>query len=100
MRGDPPGWHDLILEYTDKMRALGAISFYTKEKYGALVIESIEYTPGADVKGIQRLVEEAEILSECICQDCGEPGKEEKISDWILTLCANCADSRRSKSYK
>jgi len=47
-----------------------------------LIFKEIEYSPTADIKEIQRLVEEAETRSEIICQICGGPGKEVESETW------------------
>ena len=89
--------HDLIAEYIDKIQALGAIKCHITELYGALLIKEIRYSPGANIEEIQRLVEEAELRSESICQDCGAHGLEVEINKWVRTLCEKCVIKRKEK---
>lgn len=56
-----------------------------KEKYGSLRL----YHNGN--KDIDKITNEAEILSCHTCQECGKIGKQ--IGDyWIYTMCKECAE--------
>jgi len=87
---DYPGWSDLINEYSEKIKSLGAVSFCISQKYGALDFYNITYCLDANFDEIQFIIEEAELKSKTICSDCGMPGNEVEINGWFRTLCNKC----------
>jgi hypothetical protein len=55
-----------------------------KEKFGGLRV----YYSGGD-EFVEGLVNMAEAISYCICENCGDQGKPNK-QGWITTLCDKC----------
>lgn len=77
---------------TEAQRAKFAL-VQIREKYGSL---SIHYRGGN--KRIAEIVEDAEALSERICEDCGAFGLPHIFDEeWYATLCATCARKRSAK---
>jgi len=85
------GWFELIKELCEKLKTLNLKVFLVlqvKEKFGGLRFDigPIE-TEKADEAF--RLIEEAEVKSLTVCEECGKPGKPNKTG-WIKTLCDDC----------
>jgi hypothetical protein len=79
-RGDVPT-HDLVPQVRVQQ---------IKEKFGTLRF----YFRGGD-EYIYGAVQLAEIMSECLCEDCGAPGKVRE-GGWIRTLCDRCEENRHA----
>lgn len=78
------GWSDLIYDLCKKINDLDydGIVFQIKEKFGALRF----YISGGD-EHIHKLIDDAEILSEKICEVCGKEGKLINDRGWYMTRC-------------
>lgn len=83
------GWWVHIDEIIPKLEALGVKKIYPYQKYGTLRIDVDYETPE-----ITEIIEKLEDKSSVICEECGEPGKERTIDDWISTLCDYCYSQR------
>ena len=44
-----------------------------------------------------KLLQEAEEVSLCTCEECGKPGVERDVNGWITTLCSECFAKNRVK---
>ncbi|MDP3792932.1 MAG: hypothetical protein Q8Q89_04375 [bacterium] len=85
------GWFGLIKELCEKLRVLNLKDFrvlQVKEKFGGLrfYVNCVELEKAEEA---YRLIDEAESKSLTVCEECGKPGKPNKIG-WIKTLCDNC----------
>jgi hypothetical protein len=83
------GWFELIKELSAKLEAAGAEAMQVKEKFGGLRF----YLAGGASHEVWDLIEEAELRSESICEECGDPGETRELS-WVRTLCSCCFDNR------
>ena len=78
-------WHiDKNLKEDEKPEEVQVEATQVKEKFGGL---RFYYHGGNDF--INGLVWMAEGLSECTCENCGAPGKQNNES-WVTTLCESC----------
>ena len=94
------GWFDLIWDLSSKLEPLiqkcideeqdtelYPKAFQVKEKFGGL---RFYMTCGS--REIFDLINETEVLSHKICEECGKPG-EERVGGWIHTLCDYCHEN-------
>lgn len=86
------GWFDLVYQLCAQIMERALIAgldpkvTQVKQKFGALRF----YADGIDAT-IEEMIEQAERLSETICEVCGLPGKGINGDGWNRTLCPNCA---------
>jgi hypothetical protein len=83
------GWHDLIWASLEKMEKHipeeGWKIPIIKEKFGAL---NIQFHRGT--MELRDISQDAEMLSQTICECCGVPAKTVKRDGWDYTLCNTC----------
>lgn len=82
------GWLELINSMCDEIEPLLSHNMWAsqiKEKFGLLRVYMCGYTDEID-----EIIERYEELSGTVCENCGKPGKREKIGGWIETLCEVC----------
>jgi len=88
------GWFQLIYDLSKKIMEINSEVQATqvKEKYGGLCF----YVGNVSIKSADEvfaIIDKAEELSLKICENCGEPGKQNEYG-WILTLCDGCRKKR------
>ena len=65
-----------------------------KEKFGTLRA----YTNGGD-EYCQGIISMAVSMSAITCEECGMPGQQ-RDGGWIRTLCDNCQEARKTRTFK
>ena len=100
--GIGPGWWPIldrvleeIAETEPKADEINPSSVEIKEKYGGLRIYIAHRFQ--DSGHITKLLQEAEEVSLCTCEECGRPGAERDVNGWITTLCSECFAKNRVK---
>ena len=87
------GWWPILDKYIPAILAIDPdCDFEPKEKFAELRLQA---TCSANCepekrKEIWRLEQEAEDLSQTICEYCGKPGKPRTDRSWMKTLCDIC----------
>lgn len=88
------GWHDLIIEMTQKIEDIykehniPIENFHfdgMKEKYGGLRVDF-----RSSIIKVHELISLYENKSETVCEECGEPGHIRDDLNWIQCLCEKC----------
>ena len=96
------GWFDLlkpIFEYVqdynkDKTEEEQIRFLQIKEKWGSLNVYTNFVTPK-----LSKLIEEAEIKSDEVCEECGSTNDVGKrLNGWITTMCLDCAKKEATES--
>jgi hypothetical protein len=89
------GWTPIIIElYRELKEKFPAIKVVqVKEKFGLLRI----YIEGENALEAYNLVNEAEMRSRAICENCGSPGSFTIDPRWIKTLCTSCKQAQGRK---
>lgn len=85
------GWFELIKQLCIDLVPVVHDDFrvvQVKEKYG-----SLRFYPNSATDAAWKLIEEAENRSYTICEECGKPGRRNKLG-WIKTLCKPCRGLR------
>jgi len=85
------GWYELLdnmMAKIDSLHVDGFVFEQIKEKFGTLRVYSYGSTPEID-----KIIDEAERLSETTCELCGKPGKI-RGSRWITVRCDECEEKR------
>lgn len=84
------GWRPLVRILDANLRVIDPD--YTidqvKEKFGGLRF----YFSSERYSELEPLVDEAEIRSFKLCENCGEPGSVEGSGGWLRTLCSSCRE--------
>ena len=91
------GWYPLlqpIMDYIDnynKDKSEGSMIYVTqvKEKFGTLRFYTSFTTPE-----LSRLIEEAEVKSENVCEFCGTEKNVGSTLGWYITICHDCVKKR------
>lgn len=83
------GWHDLIHAMIAAAGMPVPIFGQIKSKYGGLRA----YYDGAATPRAEAAVSAAEYISECVCEQCGRPGRARDLA-WVATLCDEHAEAR------
>lgn len=101
------GWFDLIDGLCYKLQSYiddfdnieQIIAGQVKEKFGGLRFYLNE---GGD-DYIYSLIKEAESSSVKTCEECGEPGKVQKLGCWLMCRCPTCfsqtEEARKTRGY-
>ena len=101
------GWFDLINELCFKLQAYiddfdsveQVIAGQVKEKFGGLRF----YLDQGGDDYIDILIQEAESKSVKTCEDCGAPGKVQKLGCWLMCRCPTCfsqtEEARKARGY-
>lgn len=87
------GWWRLLDKFIPAILAIDPdCEFEPKEKFGELRLQAfVSVDLEKDKKcEICRLEQEAEDLSQTVCEYCGKPGKPRTQRDWFKTLCDDC----------
>lgn len=110
----PPGWAGLLESALKDMLDAGwkGSLDQVKEKFGGLRIyynlgEQPDYRPLEDIDAtidaeeilwneLVKIVSKAEKESFKTCQDCGQPGQLLNNSGWLMTLCPECFEKRKT----
>lgn len=88
------GWFKIIDKLSAKIEEYNntladgdehCIAIQVKEKFGSLRFYTM-FTP----EEIDKLIVEAEILSEKTCEECGEPSEIFEDYGWFRSLCEKC----------
>ena len=91
------GWFKLIdqlsadITLLDEKDGTTTIAVQVKEKYGGLRF----YIEGGS-DAVYAAIDKAEILSETICEICGEPGTT-RNDGWVSTMCDKCWEDKKEK---
>lgn len=90
------GWKGLYEPLIDLCELRGIMVKQVKEKFGTLSFY-------VDKRGLDAIIEAAEVHSQYICEICGESGHKlvsktgSRTSNWIKSLCAPCREARDLK---
>jgi len=84
-----PGWESLIEEIYNILPADAYIT-QVKEKFGTLRF----YVYGVSMK-VSTKIQEVELRSGDVCEQCGEPGELRNFDGWYMTRCDKCAGTRK-----
>lgn len=94
MCGD--GWYDIIYDLSKKITELDpkCVAIQVKEKFG-----SLHFYVGETTSEVHDAVNEAELKSTSICEQCGEPGV---IGGkfWLKCLCVKCREEDENEFNK
>lgn len=86
-----PGWIAMMEALIEKLIEHGwnRQLFQVKEKAGGL-----RFSPASDDEHLSKICKEYNLLSNKICEFCGDPGRlsQDSHSHWFKTLCSRCAD--------
>lgn len=82
-----PGWFELIADTITKLIDLGWNKEVSdvKEKFGGLRF----YVPYVLPEDQEKIINDAEVKSFTICENCSKPGKY-RIKFWMRTQCDKC----------
>jgi len=87
------GWYNLLDKLCEKLSKFDEITFaQIKEKFGLLSV----YVHGCTEENfdeVHNIIEEIELESEKVCENCGQPGELRKGS-WLYTLCDKCFEKK------
>lgn len=91
------GWHPLVNDLIENLFALGWPGYLhqVKEKWGGL-----RFYIGGGSEACYDVLMAAEGKSFDICEDCGEPGKNECYHGWYRTLCPDCGVKKKLELRK
>lgn len=88
------GWFDVLYNLCKKIKDSNQSKNFKfvqiKEKWGLLRIYSNDSN-----KETNKLIDEAEIDSENVCENCGTREKVTTKGGYVLTLCDTCRDSKK-----
>lgn len=95
-----PGWKPYVEPLIAEVERFGGKVHQIKEKFGGLrfYYELPKETPEEDKTAFDDLVQVAEALCNCACEECGRPGSKTN-SNWIKTLCED-HDKERQQIQK
>lgn len=90
------GWFNLVRELCIELSKMETkpVVMQIKEKFGTLRFYINEYTEELD-----KIISKYELMSETVCEECGEPGKLRPELRWIKTLCDKHAEERMGKKF-
>jgi len=89
------GWHDIIRDLSAELEAMilklppeaqeQVKASQVKEKYGGL-----RFYMTASTDEMEKAIGRASRKCSTICEDCGQPGKNEELFGWWRTRCHDC----------
>ena len=96
----PNGWDWVVEKYLEKTQwdithnKLNISIVQIKEKFGGLRVYLNDVPENS-----YHFIEQAERYSHEICEVCGEPGEQHRISGWVFTLCDEHRDEKLYVDY-
>jgi len=86
------GWNDLYEKLCGELEPYNAKIMQAKEKYGNLTVYLDEYD-----KKAYEIVQKYYVLSQYICEQCGNKGIARQDLYYIRTLCDDCYNLEKKK---